>query len=552
MKNLRPLLVTVSLSALLAACGSDVTSDSDNNGGDSHSDTGGAGGSDDDETGGRTGSGGRDGSGGRNSSGGDGGTGGGAPVDTCGDGVLDEGEQCDDDNLDTLDGCAGCEVTEGFSCDDSVPSVCTAVCGDGLIRDDEACDDEGVDSEDGCSAVCEIEDGFACDGSPSLCHVVCGDGLILGDEECDDDNTENNDGCSESCTLEDGFVCDDAEPTACDALCSGFTDMLRDPATDHCYLRVTKNQNWPNARALCEDLGGNLAAVSSSDERALVLAKGWGLDQHWIGGSDFAEEGTWVWSNGEAWTDSLTPGTPPWAAGEPNNAESAEHCLHYTTNSNWNDVNCSSELGGALCELPTSPVLESACGDGVDGFVFGGPEQCDDGNAIGDDDCTNTCRSNICDDGACHPTSAIMFGQSRSASNATVCVPLVVTDDDVTANPSHIWVSTRISHDWASDASFELRSPSNTSVLLVNNRGGSQAYAPNKTLVFYDEATTPVSALDSDGGVICNGNSSCSFSPEESLSALLSENLVGTWSFCVKDVVTADAAHLHAARLSLF
>lgn len=50
-----------------------------------------------------------------------------APVsDTCGDGVLDALETCDDNNKLALDGCsAGCLVEDGYSCDGDEPSGCT-------------------------------------------------------------------------------------------------------------------------------------------------------------------------------------------------------------------------------------------------------------------------------------------------------------------------------------------------------------------------------------------------------------------------------------------
>ncbi|MDX9720543.1 MAG: DUF4215 domain-containing protein [Myxococcota bacterium] len=42
-------------------------------------------------------------------------------------------------------------------------------CGDGIVDDNEDCDDNNVLDSDGCSALCEIEAGFSCFGSPSVC-----------------------------------------------------------------------------------------------------------------------------------------------------------------------------------------------------------------------------------------------------------------------------------------------------------------------------------------------------------------------------------------------
>jgi len=89
---------------------------------------------------------------------------------TCGDWVVDTGEECD--------GGSGCRQN------------CTLeVCGDGILDPGEECDDGNAVNEDGCSAACQLEQ--------------CGDGILqagLG-EQCDDGNTENVDDCRNDCTL---------------------------------------------------------------------------------------------------------------------------------------------------------------------------------------------------------------------------------------------------------------------------------------------------------------------------------------------------------------
>jgi cysteine-rich repeat protein len=123
----------------------------------------------------------------------------------CGDGVLDEGEQCDDENDTNGDGCSNaCLIENGFECDDE-PSVCIATCGDGLIRADEECDDGNTGNSDGCSDQCALENGFNCVGEPSVCTPipVCGNDSVEAGEDCDDANTvDNNNGCSADCQFE--------------------------------------------------------------------------------------------------------------------------------------------------------------------------------------------------------------------------------------------------------------------------------------------------------------------------------------------------------------
>ncbi len=119
---------------------------------------------------------------------------------TCGNGVLETGEECDDGNADSGDGCsADCFVETGWVCE--AGSACSAICGDGLVVGDEECDDGNLESGDGCSESCQMDEGWYCE--PGLaCWTVCGDGIAAGEEECDDGNLEPGDGCSEMCTRE--------------------------------------------------------------------------------------------------------------------------------------------------------------------------------------------------------------------------------------------------------------------------------------------------------------------------------------------------------------
>ncbi len=85
------------------------------------------------------------------------------------------------------------------------------VCGDGLVRDGEACDDGNQIPWDGCSADCQWEPTCPVSGGP--CSSRCGDGMVLSgdEEECDDGNNIDGDGCSADCRVEDGYTCSFAE-----------------------------------------------------------------------------------------------------------------------------------------------------------------------------------------------------------------------------------------------------------------------------------------------------------------------------------------------------
>jgi cysteine-rich repeat protein len=130
--------------------------------------------------------------------GGDGGTG---ATASCGNGLIETNEACDDGGVLPDDGCSpACQIDDGFSCSGS-PSVCAPVCGDGVRVGIESCDDGGTTPDDGCSADCAVEEGFQCYGEPSVCSS-CGDGQITGLEDCEDGNLDADDGCNAVCRLE--------------------------------------------------------------------------------------------------------------------------------------------------------------------------------------------------------------------------------------------------------------------------------------------------------------------------------------------------------------
>jgi cysteine-rich repeat protein len=104
----------------------------------------------------------------------------------CGDGVVQWEllETCDD-------GANGDSFADG--CRDD----CSAnACGDGRLDAGEDCDDGDLDDLDGCDASCADEDGVA----------SCGNGVLEAGETCDDGNVDAGDACDEDCAR----PCDDA------------------------------------------------------------------------------------------------------------------------------------------------------------------------------------------------------------------------------------------------------------------------------------------------------------------------------------------------------
>lgn len=125
----------------------------------------------------------------------------------CGDGVVNTsiGEECDDGNANSADGCANCTVVPPYSCYGIQPSVCIQeVCGDGVRTPSEECDD-GANGA-GCTS-CKLDAGWVCPVEGQKCVERCGDGVKVGSEECDDHNITNGDGCNAACRIEPFFTC---------------------------------------------------------------------------------------------------------------------------------------------------------------------------------------------------------------------------------------------------------------------------------------------------------------------------------------------------------
>lgn len=156
----------------------------------------------------------------------------------------------------------------------------------------------------------------------------CGDGNLDAGEACDDANTKAGDGCSASCEKE----------------CAGSGEHLFAPG-GRCYLEVLEPKlAWDDARAACQAWGGDLAAIASQEEQSFLET--FVTQRGWIGLTDRASEGNFVWANGEPVTFTK------WREGEPSNSNGVEHCVEFYPPNllfTWNDVNCALTIP-YLCE----------------------------------------------------------------------------------------------------------------------------------------------------------------------------------------------------------
>ncbi len=122
------------------------------------------------------------------------------------------------------------------------------------------------------------------------------------------------------------------------------------PATGHYYVYVEDGMSWADAEAHAVSLGGHLVTINDSAENDWVVATfgTW----YWIGLSDIAVEGVWVWSSGEPVTYTN------WFPSEPNDYLGEDFAeIENRPPIGWNDIpggEGASVVEAEVAPLPTS------------------------------------------------------------------------------------------------------------------------------------------------------------------------------------------------------
>jgi len=199
--------------------------------------------------------------------------------DGCGDGVIQPPELCDDGNTVNGDGCSdACRVefvcgnnyceSENYETCLLCPSDCCPDCGNGVLDPGEECDDGNNVSGDGCNKGCGDEDGVA----------VCGNGIWEAGEECDDGNTTIHDGCSDNCEIE--YECGDQ---VCETNMGENCQRCQQDCCPNCGNGVYEPGNGEECDLL--DLGGQTCTTFGCQGGSLVCTDWCTLDYSGCTGS---------------------------------------------------------------------------------------------------------------------------------------------------------------------------------------------------------------------------------------------------------------------------
>ena len=297
----------------------------------------------------------------------------GSLIENCGNGVLNNGEHCDDGNQFNDDSCTNsCTLTY---CGDSVTQQPNGVLNGGPQDDGiEACDDGNLNDNDGCSNNCV------------LAQPVCGNGAVESGEQCDDANADNNDACKNDCTTNicgDGVIetgveaCDDgntANGDGCDSGCN-----IEQQPVPQCGNGIIEDNEE------CDDGNTNNNDACKNDCTTNIC--GDGIIETGVEECDDSNN-----NNGDGCTmlcqaEFCGDGTIQLLLGE--------QC----DDSNFNNHDSCAECQNAFCG---------------DGFLLIGSEQCDDGNNANGDGCDAACEFEPT--GQCSTPVDVMLLIDRSGS----------------------------------------------------------------------------------------------------------------------------------------
>ncbi len=348
-----------------------------------------------------------------------------------------DNESCPAETVDRGSFCAlTCEAGDicpgGEACPED--GVCPVLCPNGAIDDNEDCDDGNLEDGDLCSNICRLN---PCTG-PNCPR--CGDGVYqhqIG-EQCDDGNAVDGDACTNNCrTRCDGnddcqglcdlatqqclpATCGDAETNQAWERCDDGNVVNDDQCNNQCQPTCKGNADCESgkcdqAKQVCVPLCGN-GTVDSQEQcdDGNMIDKDQCSSQCLLHCSDDST----CDCDEEAGVCRPLCGNGRVDTGEgcdDGNTDNADAC------SNRCQVRC---RPGTMCPdnqaCPQNGLcpVPGECGDGV---VNDASEQCDDGNKVDGDGCSNACKVRCAQNLEC-PSGLLCIGQECSeCTNSLQC-----------------------------------------------------------------------------------------------------------------------------------
>lgn len=190
------------------------------------------------------------------------------------------------------------------------------------------------------------KDGF---GNPLAVTMACEPppGYVDNPDDCNDKDEKINPDIAELCDGVDNN-CNNLidEWSAINLSCQGCSMTALGASVYHI---CTQQSTFDEAREICQNRDSDLVIIETIGESKSISMLVQGLQPLWLGLSDTAVEGSFVWINGSALVESQAP----WAPGEPNNANNAEDCVLQNPlfANTWNDRSCLF-TATPLCESP--------------------------------------------------------------------------------------------------------------------------------------------------------------------------------------------------------
>lgn len=320
----------------------------------------------------------------------------------CGDGIIGASETCETGDTKaiactTADGVAGTEDQVcNTSCNGwttSTTAVCTPVaCGNGVVESGESCDDGSLNGEYGyCGALCTYTGA-----------EYCGDGLISGGEACDcgdaslvdRTNSRPYAGSVGTCAGSNGTY-SATSTTSCSWDCSGSAAYCGDESVDISAGESCDGDVDTTTSAICAD--GMTVCTTDADCVGHGDTCGGGLNSACPATAYLCSGGTF---------DGYMCASPSWNLAE--NLITAYYCVTVGGGTCAETGNLYPVVHTRTCDSGASSTGTcgwngwnfcntngALCGNGI----ADGDEECDDGNDVATDSCTNECTANVCGDG---------------------------------------------------------------------------------------------------------------------------------------------------------